>query len=347
MSRLLYWRDPGPAQLGASGLELLENLNGPGVISVAGRDRARSRVVITLSHGNEPSGLHAVHSWLRSGQRPAVNAVFVIASVAAALHEPRFSHRMLPDGRDLNRCFAGPFDDREGAVASAILDVIADAAPECVIDVHNNTGHNPAYAIATRIAADEMRLASLFGRRFVHSDLRIGSLMEAVTAVPCVTVECGRVGDPNAERIALEGIEKLFAIDRFDAIADPWSQMEIFESLVRVRAREDIRLAIGREANPQAELTVLSDIDRHNFSTIAAGTHIGWATGGGWPIEARDASGRDRSTELFTLAGGVLQARIAWTPIMMTTDPVIAQQDCLFYIVARRGGGSRGAGSSD
>jgi len=337
---LARWTDPDPPAVGATPEVMLANLGGPGLVRVSGRDRGRCRVVVTLLHGNEPSGLYAVHSWLRSRQEPAVDAVFIIASVAAALHEPLFSHRMLPDGRDLNRCFHGPADDREGALAANILGEIERAGAECVIDIHNNTGHNPAYAVATRIGAAELRLASLFSQRFVHSDLRIGSLMEAVPTAPCVTIECGKVRDPTAERVARAGIDLLFSIDHLESIVTPWEQMEILESLVRVRALDGVRLAIGTQVNPEADLTISSDIDSLNFTTVAAGTRIGWVGKEcRWPVEARDASGQDRSAELFVVERGALLSRASWIPIMMTTDPVIARQDCLFYVVKRRFGG--------
>lgn len=335
---LRLWRDPSPELIGGCAGEMLERLGGPALVRVSGRDDARCRVVVTLLHGNEPSGLEAVHAWLRTRRQPAVGAVFVIAAVAAALQEPRYSHRMLPGGRDLNRCFAGPFDDRDGALAAAILAEIETSAAECVVDIHNNTGHNPAYAIATRIAPHELRLASLFARRFVHSDLRLGSLMEAVTDIPCVTVECGRVGDPNAAEVARAGIDRLLSLDRLEAIGGPAPEMEILESLVRVRARAGVRLAIGGAAVVQADLTISSDIDRHNFTAIPAGTVLGWVGGADWPIEACDATGRDIAADLFAVDGGALVAKRGWIPIMMTIDPLIALQDCLFYIVARRTG---------
>jgi len=343
LQMLTRWTDPDPSAVGATPEVMLANLGGPGLVRVSGRDRGRCRVVVTLLHGNEPSGVYAVHAWLRSRQEPAVDAVFIIASVAAALHEPQFSHRMLPDGRDLNRCFHGPADDREGALAAAILREIETIRAECVIDVHNNTGHNPAYAVATQITAAELRLASLFSHRFVHSDLRIGSLMEAVPTAPCVTIECGKVRDPVAERVARGGIDLLFATDHLESIAVPWAEMEILESLVRVRAVDGVRLAIGTEMNPDAGLTIASDLDRHNFTTVAAGTRIGWVgKETRWPVEARDASGLDRSAELFVVARGELLTRASWIPIMMTTDPVIARQDCLFYVVKRQLGGAGG-----
>jgi hypothetical protein len=328
--------DPSPVEIGADLESMLESFGGPALIRVAGRDRSRCRLVVTLLHGNEPSGAAAIHSWLRAGETPAVDAVFIVASVAAALLEPRFSHRILPGTRDLNRSFLGPFDDASGRLAASILAAIEAARPECVVDVHNNTGHNPPYAIGTAIEPARLRLAAVFARRYIHSELRLGSLMEAVTAVPCVTVECGRAGDPEAARLARRGIDRLLGAD---GLAESDCRgMEILESMVRVRAREGLRLAVSDARHPDADLTITHDVDRHNFATLADGTVLGWVEARvGWPLEARDALGRDRSRELFGIdADGRLRSRGSWVPIMMTTDPAIASQDCLFYVVERR-----------
>ncbi len=330
--------DPAPSELGPNAERMLESLGGPALIRVTGRRSARSRVVVTLLHGNEPSGAEAVHAWLLDHRQPAVDAVFILASVDVALQPPRFSHRMLPGVRDLNRCFDGPFDDRPGALAQEILQAIAAAQPECVVDVHNNTGHNPPYAIGTAIEASRLGLAAIFARRFIHSDLRIGSLMEAVVDVPCVTIECGRAGDPAAAAIALQGIDRLMQLPDLETLAESVGEIEILESMVRVRALDGVRLTMSDARNPDVDLTISHDIDRHNFQLIEDDTVLGWVDSAArWPVEACNADGRDCSRELFTIDNaGHLRSRGSWIPIMMTTDPVVARQDCLFYVVDRR-----------
>jgi hypothetical protein len=61
-----------------------------------GGDESRTRALVTLLHGNEPSGVRALRRWLLSQQQPAVNLLCIVASVHAALELPEFSHRMLP-----------------------------------------------------------------------------------------------------------------------------------------------------------------------------------------------------------------------------------------------------------
>ena len=127
---LNVWEQPGSEDIAPRINDFLRSLPGPMAIHVAGRDPTRCRVLVTLSHGNEPSGLEAVHRWLLSGRQPAVNIVVIFGAVAAAAAEPLFFHRMLPGERDLNRCFSPPYSEEQGQLAQAILAHIRNQQPE-------------------------------------------------------------------------------------------------------------------------------------------------------------------------------------------------------------------------
>jgi hypothetical protein len=309
----------------------LESLGGPTVIRVEGRDRSRTRVVTTLLHGNEPSGFRALHAWLRDGRRPAVDVVLVIANVEAALAPPGMAHRLLPGRRDLNRCFLGPFDDPDGRLAAAILAVIRSSTPEAVLDVHNNTGHNPAYGVGVEASPEALQLVSLFGTRFVLSHLKLGALMEAVRDVPSATIEVGRSGDPAADTVALSGLTPFLEEDRIlrPGYTPP---IQVLTTPMRVCLREGVSLAVADAPAADADLTIHSDLDRHNFEAVAAEVPIGWC-GAEAPVVLMDEAGVDRSAEFFAVRGGRLLTRRPIVPIMITTDPSIAAADCLFYVV--------------
>lgn len=313
----------------------LRELGGSAWIEVPGRDRRRARAVATLVHGNEPSGVRAVHGWLRSGEPPAVDAAFWIASVEAALHPPGFAHRMLPGDADLNRCFFPPFEGRIGALAREALSRLRARAPEALLDLHNNTGHNPPYGVAPEAAESLLAVASLFGKHFVHSDLRLGALVEATSGdFPSLTVECGRAGDPAADAIAQAGLGRFLGADSLLEGTDAGA-VEVLERPVRVEVRGGLRLAFAEGPDPEADFTIAGDIDRHNFESVPAGTPIGWVRSGLWPLEARDAAGRDLAAQLFEVVEGELRTRRELIPIMMTTDETVAVADCLFYLVSR------------
>ena len=306
-----------------------------------GRDRARTRVVATLLHGNEPSGTRAVHAWRRSGSEPAVDTIFFLGSLAAALEPPGFAHRTLHGHRDLNRCFLPPFEGREGELAREVLGRIRDLAPEALVDVHNTTGHTPPYGVGPRTDPERLALASLFADRYVESDLRLGALVEAVAdELPAVVVECGMTGEPEPDRVALAGLGRFLEAERLAPGPDEKARidaMAVVGSPVRVCLQPGLALRYADAAVPGADLTVDAAIDRHNFETVVPGTPVGWMPEGGeWPFVATRADGAEVSEELFRLRGGVLEARRSFVPIMMTTDPEIAVQDCIFYAAQPR-----------
>jgi hypothetical protein len=324
-------RDDWPAEPEA----FLRRLAGPAWIHQRGRDRSRSRVVSTLLHGNEPSGTRAVHAWLRSGTTPAVDVAFFLGAVEAALEPPGFSHRVLFGRRDLNRCFLPPWDGAEGALAREVLERVRALAPEALVDLHNTTGHTPAYGVGPRSDAAHLALASLFAERYVHSDLRLGALIEALAdELPALVVECGRAGAEASDRVASEGLRRFLEADALPAAAPA---LAVLEEPVRVCLQPGLALRYGEAPDERADLTVDAAVDRHNFETVEAGAVLGWlGAGGSWPFVATRADGAEVSRELFRVRDRVVEARRAFVPIMMTTDPLIAVQDCIFYAARRR-----------
>ena len=327
---------PAPAELGAGVDDWLDRLGGPTLFRIPGRDRSRCRAVVTLLHGNEPSGVRALHAWLASGAEPAVDTVLVVASVAAARRPPGFACRMLPGDRDLNRCFRPPFEGAEGALAAAILAALRAARPEAVVDLHNNTGHNPAYGVGAALDPPRVHLTRLFARRFVHSSIRLGALTEA-SDLHAVAIECGRAGDPAADATARAGLERFLGAATLALDAAPPSDVTILADPVRVAVRRGTRIAFAELPVAGADLTLRGDVDRHNFEPLLPGVPIGWlAAGAPWPLDARGADDEDVSHDYFVTEGALLVTRRAMVPIMMTTSVAAALGDCLFYMVHQR-----------
>jgi hypothetical protein len=312
--------------------DLLAWLGGPALLRIAGRDRSRTRVVSALLHGNEPSGLRAVHALLRCSEPPAVDILCFVGAVGAARAPPTFTHRALPGHRDLNRCFRAPFDGEEGALARETLAAIERARPESVVDLHNNTGHNPVYAIGVHATPAHLALASLFATRFIHTTLRLGSLMEGFAAdIPAITVECGRAGLPSADTFACQRLVRLVGLPVLPTASPP---MQMFVDPVRVTLRRGATVAFDETPRTGCDLTLRGDVDRHNFGRLDAGTRIGWvAREAPLPLEARGGSGDDIAAELFEVRSGALVAAQSFVPVMMTTNPAVAAADCLFYVV--------------
>jgi hypothetical protein len=326
--------NPAPDEVGPSARAWLERLPGPCVVRVTGRDRSRRRAVGALLHGNEPSGLVAVHRLLRSGAPPVTDLVCFLGAVDAAREPPGFAHRALPGARDLNRCFAPPFEGAEGRLAEAMLEVLDERPTEALVDLHNNTGHNPAYGVSRTADAAHCALVALFAGTCVVTDLSLGALFEvADQRCPAVVIECGLAGASAADEVAAAGLARFAAAPSIAPEAE--AAMRVLSHPLRVELRPGARVRLQQSRAADVALTLHDEIDRHNFERVEAGTAIGWiGAGAAWPLQAMDGSGRDRSREFFTVdADGALRAARPLVPIMMTTNAQVAMSDCLFYLV--------------
>jgi hypothetical protein len=321
-------------EIPAHELDFLRTLGGPTLLRLAGRDTTRTRVVSTLLHGNEPSGMRSVLRFLRSAKIPATNVLIFIGAVETALTAPELSHRALPGQTDANRVWTPPWNTPQGKVARQVLEQIRIAEPECLIDLHNNTGHNPAYGVAFKVGPAELSLVSLFADRVVHTPLELRSFIEGtVNDYPSVTIECGRAGDPAADEVAWQGLQRFLELDHID-FANPRRPLLILGAPVRVCLEDAVALAFADAADPAVPLTISRNIDRHNFERLATGSPIGWvAPGSAWPLKAIADAGQECSRTLFEIDEGVLRSRRDFIPIMMTTNREIARSDCLFYAV--------------
>ena len=312
----------------------LRLLGGPTLIRVGGRDPSRTRVVTTLLHANEPSGLRAVLRFLRTKPVPSTQVLFFIGAVGTALSEPIMSHRSLPDRTDANRVWLPPWETPEGAVARDVLECIRAAKPEFLVDLHNNTGHNPAYGVAFGVGSAELSLVSLFADRLVHTPIQLRSLVEATHAdFPSVTIECGRAGDPIADEVAWEGLLRFLDVRAVEA-ETAQRPVQLLGAPVRVCVAPGFDLSFADQLDPAAALTVSKRVDRHNCERLETGSAIGWlAPTSAWPLQAFAADGEECSKALFQASEGILRTRREFMPIMMTTNREIAESDCLFYAV--------------
>jgi hypothetical protein len=326
---LTVWESPRSTDIAPRVNTFLQDLPGPVAIHQKGRDESRTRVLVTLSHGNEPSGLEAVHRWLVSGQQPAVNVVIVLGSVAAALAEPLFYFRMLPGQRDLNRCFNPPYTDEQGELAQAILEHIRMQQPEAVIDLHNTSGSSPAFSVTIGDTPEQRALTGLFVERMIVTDLRLGSLMEQDVGCPLITVEAGGSQDANADLVAGEGLDAFFLSQ------DPFAESEgiaLFHHPLRLELAPHSRIDYGERALHDRDITVRWDIEHFNFAPVDGDDMLGWLGDEGLQhLRIGSDETPHRVQEYFVVREGQLYPRRPMRLFMATTRPDIAASDCLFY----------------
>jgi len=284
--------------------------------------------------------VHALRRWLLEGRRPAVNLLFIVASVHAALEAPAFSHRMLPRARDLNRCFRPPFDDEQGRLAEEILEVLRLHRPEAVVDMHNTSGSGPSFGVCTHLDRQHDALVSLFTRRLIVSRLELGALMETSDErCPTVTIEVGGRLDDEAHALAWEGLQRYAT--REHVLADDgetdWG-LEILDDPIRLELREGATLAYGEAPRAGHDITLCADIEHHNFGVVDGATRLGWINGDPRDLfRAVDATGRCAVATLLRSDHGQLYPAQGLKLFMITTNATIAQADCILYAVADSG----------
>jgi hypothetical protein len=343
---------PSPVELGDRAEAWLAHLGTAARFDIAGRDRSRCRAIVTLLHGNEPSGTRALREWLALGEQPAADLHCFVMGVEIALASPGFHHRKLPGQRDLNRCFLdGPKtpDDTPGRLANTLLTQLKQLRPEAIIDLHNTSGESPAYGVTTRVDTARLSLTSLFASHMIKTDIALGSLMEgAADFCPVVTIECGGAADRAADRVAFEGISRFARADEPTQLGDRLSPV-ILRNPVRVELAAGARVAYADTKQDGVDITLKTDVDRHNFDPVLPGEVLGWLGKRGLAgLCVQSGNGDNITADLFDTQEGKLKPRVPLELLMVTTRVEIAESDCLFYAVpVEPAGATSSVGQSD
>ncbi|MDM7860483.1 hypothetical protein QTP81_07730 [Alteromonas sp. ASW11-36] len=323
--------NPKVADIPDSVEAFLFSLKGPSIFLLRGHHSGNCRVVTTLLHANEPSGIHALHHLLKSQFKPFFDTYIIVASVAAAQIPPTFSHRQLPNERDLNRCFRPPYLDCNGLLAKSIIDFIVPLKPQCIIDVHNTSGSGPAFCVSTRYQREHIALASYFSPWLVHTELALGSIMEVPFTAPIITVEAGGAGDKRANDNATSGLQSLLSTDDVFAVQQ---SISLLHHPSRLKIQPNVSISFSERPVFGAMLTLRHDIERFNFGTTEADTQLGWTDSDGFRHLAIDSD--DESIEIddfFYNYRGELRAKVPLKIFMATSHAEIAKSDCLLYFV--------------
>ena len=336
IGKIFTWTDPQVADIGNSAIEFLNALPGPTHIHLKGSDSSRSRAAVTLLHGNEPSGLFAIFELLKRGLKPVVDMHFFILNVDAAKQAPGFIYRMLPQHKDMNRCFKEPFGESEPEqIAKSLMQKLRQLQPECVIDLHNTSGSSPSFGVTTFMDERHDALVSLFTHRMIVTDLQLGSLMEiSETMMPTVTIECGGAQDLESNTMAAEGLSRYLTLD--DVLSKQHGDMtlEFFHNPMRLELHEDKDIAYGDHRLIEDGVTLLPSVENYNFGYVDSATRLGFVSGDlKKTLSVRDNSENELISDYFELRDDQLYPRRKIKLFMVTCNPEIARKDCLFYLV--------------
>jgi hypothetical protein len=337
--QLHYLNNPTPDILKASAIEFIESLKGPVVIDITGKDNSRTRVITTLIHGNEPSGLIAFHQWFEelttTNSLPSTNIRIIIPSTVAALYPPLFSTRFMPGCKDLNRCFGQEDDSCEQiALANEIEVAIRAVRPEAVIDIHNTSGSSPAFSVAIRSGDSEKNLAAFFCNQLIHTQIKLGAVMELDFKCPIVTIECGGSEDAISIKRAYHGIKQFTELDDLK-IELKNETVDVHKNPIRVMLNPGLSLAYADTDIADIDLVLVADNERRNFGVTHKGTFLGWIKGTcSGTLSALNQQQKNICEELFEIKQGKLFSRRDLNFFMATDRANIAIADCLFYVTS-------------
>lgn len=327
------------AFLDASARTIADLLPEPTLIHLDGARRPPLFVSVLL-HGDESTGLVAVQDVLRrhaSRGLPRALSLFV-----GNVHAARAGVRRLPEQRDFNRVWPGGEESHtaEGAVMREVVESMRRAGAFASIDVHNNSGLNPHYACVNRTSAPFLQLARLFSRTVVFFSEPRGVQSLAFAALcPAVTVECGHAGSPDGESHAADFIDAVLCLSEFPGHPPAPHDLDLFHTEAIVKVPPELSLAFGERP---ADLMFREDLDRLNFSELAAGTPFGRL------LEACSApllvtvgdDPQNRIWDYFELRDRLLTLRRSAMPAMLTRSEAAIRQDCLCYLMVRSAAGA-------
>lgn len=311
--------------------ELYRVLARPTLIHLPGR-RPEPLFVSVLLHGNEPVGLQAVQGLLadwRGRRLPRALSVFV-GNVQAA----RVGRRRLPGQPDYNRIWGGDRLTPESRLAAQVTEEMARRRVFACVDLHNNTGLNPHYAIVAELDHRHLQLATLFDRTVVYATTPVTTCTYAFSRLcPSVTVECGLPGEPAGVTHAREFVAACLHLEHLspDPVAE--HDMDLYHTVAILKVPEDVTFGFGREG---VDLDLVAGLERCNFRELPAGTVLARVRPGSRArLVAWDESGHDATERFLECQDGTIRLRRAVTPAMFTPREEIIRLDCLGYLMER------------
>tara|TARA_R110000737_G_scaffold1598_18_gene4841 strand:+ start:6037 stop:7113 length:1077 start_codon:yes stop_codon:yes gene_type:complete len=346
-SEINYLVAPCNRTLHADYQQFLLSLTGLTVIDINGKNNNEWRVISTLLHGDEPSGLIAIHRWLTSENvlpQPKTNIRIIISSVESATYQHLFCHRYLPDGVDLNRCFneesirssaAGKNKNIDGYIqrAKLIEFAIREVNPKAIIDLHNTAGNGPAFAVSTLISPNVLSIASYFCDTLILSDIYLGALMEVDFSCPVVTIECGASHDDQAHDVAYNGIKQFTQCDSHCALPQDRAVQILYKPL-RLIIKTARKLSFSEHDEGYSGVTLRNNIDQFNYGGCCEGLLLGWLDDNGLEnLEMLNDQGINVIEKYFKMDDNKLLCATNLKIFMASNQHDIVRSDCLFYVV--------------
>jgi len=311
--------------------ELLQHLGGPTLVHIDG-DAEPALFVSVLLHGNETSGWDGLRRLIGdtvAADRPLRRRLVVlIGNVEAAAK----GVRTLPGQQDFNRIWHG-VEGAEGELAAAVKQALSEQPLFAAVDLHNNTGQNPHYAVLTDLRRDNLGLAYLFDDKVVYVRQPDTVFTRWFAGrVPAVALELGPVGDARCADRAYDYLARLLELT---SIPDAdMARLSVFRTQARVHVPDGVAFSFAGDGL-DTPLVLTGGMEAVNFHSLPTGTEFAaTALPPSRALDVRDVADTPVTDEYFEVREGRLLLRHPVVPAMYTTDPLVVRQDCLCYFMS-------------
>jgi hypothetical protein len=113
----------------------------------------------------------------------------------------------------------------------------------------------------------------------------------------------------------------------------PAHDLDLFHSVAVIKVPEEASLGFGDE---DADIRLLPDLERLNFSELPANTLFGWMRDRHkHRLWVSDEQGREVADRYFAYVGNEIRSRLPFMPSMFTVDAAAIRLDCLGYVMER------------
>ena len=294
-----------PAIAALPATALADALGGPTLFDLR-KPGAPPLFVSVLLHGNETSGWDAVRHL--SDEIAKRSVLLFVGNVEAA----RIGTRRLDGGLDFNRVWDRG-DTPEAAIAAEVTAFARTAEPYLAVDVHNNTGDNPPYAVVTDTRPQTLSAARAFAHRALLTAQPEGFLTRRFADFcTALTIEVGMPDQAASTERATAFLAHLLANGLPD---DDPGDLSLFETTARVL------LVDGAVLDPAAQ--------RFNFHPAPAGTPLTLAG----RLLAEGPNGSDVTAAHLDVENGVTVLKRRTHIAMYTGSERSAREDCLCYLL--------------